>query len=301
VPYVENQYTPTNKAETAQFWHHIVEITNGIVSANGFQAHNLQKTRLTNDESFDIASLSRLKTLILPSLGNKFIKDSIRRDFARALFHSSFIYAPLRFDLPHNIRDNENTNPLADFYKIRPGRTFDPLPTLRPNMAYALIDTLFELAAYLAPSSTDSIPSSASKAEAEAQILLATAISPYLLLRSAVSLKSYIADQPLRGLMPQPTPARKALLHLLAKLVQLESVSSAIPDPPALRTVSVLNTGAGGSGSGSGEGEGHCRKHLEWVYPLVVRAVQVAGKERDDGLVLGALGRVLEGVGCVGV
>jgi hypothetical protein len=32
--------------------------------------------------------------------------------------------------------------------------------------------------------------------------------------------------------------------------------------------------------------EHHYRKHLEWIYPLAVRAVQVAGKERDDGQIL---------------
>ncbi|OGE48201.1 hypothetical protein PENARI_c031G07608 [Penicillium arizonense] len=297
VPYVEDQYKPTNETETAQFWHRIVEITNGIVSAHGFQAHNLPRQRITTDETFDITSFTRLKTLILPSLGNPAIRASIRRDFARALFHSSFIYAPLRFDLPNPNSQNTidgNENPLADFYNVRPGRTFDPPPTLRPHMAYVLIDTLFELAAHPAPSTSTS-PSPTS----EAETLLARAISPYLLLRCAVSLKSYIADQPLRGLMPQPTPARKALLHLLLKLVELESEPSAIPDPPALKTVSV-SVSVGGAQDGS-DGGGHCRKHLEWVYPLVVRAVQVAGKERDDGLILGALGKVLEGIGRVEV
>ncbi|KAJ6048592.1 hypothetical protein N7499_000523 [Penicillium canescens] len=103
--------------------------------------------------------------------------------------------------------------------------------------------------------------------------------------------------------MPQPTPARKALLHLLLKLVELESEPSAIPDPPALKTISVsVSVSVGGAQDGlDGGGGGHCRKHLEWVYPLVVRAVQVAGKERDDGLILGALGRVLEGIGRVEV
>jgi hypothetical protein len=90
------------------------------------------------------------------------------------------------------------------------------------------------------------------------------------------------------------------LLHLLLKLVELESEPSAIPDPPALKTVSV-SVSVSGAQNGLDGGGGHCRKHLEWVYPLVVRAVQVAGKERDDGLILGALGRVLEGVGRVEV
>ncbi|KAJ5374906.1 hypothetical protein N7517_006912 [Penicillium concentricum] len=280
VPYVEKQYMKGNESETSQFWQRIVEITNGIVSARGFQAHQLPNARITADEAFDIKAFTRLKTLILPSLGAAAISDAVRRDFARALFHSSFIYAPLRFDLPSTGLENA---PLQDFYTVRPGRTFDPPPTLRPGIAYVLIDTLFELAAY-------SQANTEIKNDAPSpQTLLARSISPYLLLRCAVSLKSYIADQPLRGLMPQPTPARKALLHLLVSMVELKSEPSAIPDPPSLKTVSVLE-------AGDAE-EHHYRRHLEWIYPLVVRAVQVAGKERDDGQILQALGKVLQEIG----
>ncbi|CAI7623976.1 unnamed protein product [Penicillium glandicola] len=280
VPYVEKQYTETSESETSQFWQRVVDITKGIVSARGFQAKQLPNARITADEAFDIKAFTRLKTLILPSLGAAAIPDAVRHDFARALFHSSFIYAPLRFDLPTTGLEDA---PLQDFYTVRPGRTFDPPPTLRPAITYVLIDTLFELAAHSqANSETKSdVPSP--------HTLLARSISPYLLLRCAVSLKSYIADQPLRGLMPQPTPARKALLHLLLRMVELKSEPSAIPDPPSLKTVSVVEAGDAD--------EHHYRKHLEWIYPLVVRAVQVAGKERDDGQVLQALGKVLQEIG----
>ncbi|KAJ5505748.1 hypothetical protein N7453_004705 [Penicillium expansum] len=279
VPYVEKQYTETNEFETSQFWQRIVDITNGIVSARGFQAQQLPNARITADEAFDTKAFTRLKTIILPSLGAAAIPDAVRRNFARALFNSSFIYAPLRFDLPSGLEDA----PLQDFYTVRPGRTFAPPPTMRPEIAYVLIDTLFELAAY-------SQAKTETKTDASfPQTLLARSISPYLLLRCAVSLKSYIADQPLRGLMPQPTPARKALLHLLLRMVELKSEPSAIPNPPSLKTVSVVE-------DGDAE-ENHYRKHLEWIYPLVVRAVQVAGKERDDGQILQALGKVLQEIG----
>ncbi|KAJ5440935.1 hypothetical protein N7491_003341 [Penicillium cf. griseofulvum] len=279
VPYVENQYTKTTESETSQFWQRIVDITNGIVSARGFQGQQLPNARITADETFDIKAFTRLKTLILPALGAAAIPDAVRRDFARALFHSSFIYAPIRFDIPTTSLEDA---PLQDFYTVRPGRTFDPPPTLRPRIAYVLIDTLFELAAHSQAKTETKVD------DPSPQTLLARSISPYLLLRCAVSLKSYIADQPLRGLMPQPTPARKALLHLLVRMVELKSEPSAIPDPPSLKTVSVLE---------AGDAQHHYRKHLEWIYPLVVRAVQVAGKERDDGQILQALGKVLQEIG----
>ncbi|KAJ5352258.1 hypothetical protein N7452_001232 [Penicillium brevicompactum] len=274
VPYAESQYSKAAESEISEFWSRVVEITNGIVSARGFQTQQLPNTRIASDEDFDIKAFTRLKTIILPSLGNPAIPDPIRRDFARTLFRSSFIYAPLRFDLPKSGIEN----PLQDFYAIRPGRTFDPPPTLRPGIAYVLLDTLFELAA-----AEKDIPETGTGPH----VLLARSISPYLLLRCAVSLKSYIADQPLRGLMPQPTPARKALIHLLDHLVQLRSEPSAIPDPSTIKTVSTSEVDV----------PTHYRKHLEWIYPLVVRAVQVAGKERDDGRILQALGKVLQEIG----
>jgi hypothetical protein len=72
-------------------------------------------------------------------------------------------------------------------------------------------------------------------------------------------------------------------------MVQLQSEPSAIPDPPAIKTVAAT--------TGDGDFPRHHRKHLEWLYPLIVKAVQVAGKERDDGQVLQALGQVLQETG----
>jgi hypothetical protein len=278
VPYVEKQYTDANTAEITRFWQCVVDATHGIVSARGFQAQQLPNARIQTDEAFDIASFTRLKTLVLPSLGASAIASSVRRDFAYALFSSSFIYPPQRLDLPATSIEK---NPLQDFYKVRSGRTYDPPPTLRPKMAYALMDTLFKLATN-ADADDASILSP--------QTLLAQSVSPYLLLRCAMSLKAYIADQPLRGLMPQPTPARKALLHLLVNMVQLRSNPSAIPDPPVLKTVSATT-------SSKDVISRHHRKHLEWLYPLIVKAVQVAGKERDDGQVLQTLGQALKETG----
>ncbi|KAJ5324518.1 hypothetical protein N7476_003118 [Penicillium atrosanguineum] len=277
VPYVEKQYPRAKEAIIARFWQGVVDITDGIVSARGFQTQHLPNVRILSDEAFDLTAFTRLKMIILPSLGASNIPDPIRRDFACALFHSSFIYAPQRFDLPSApIEDS----PLEHFYRVRAGRTFDPPPTLRPKMAYALMDTLFELAGN---------PDFESKSTPSPQTLLARSISPYLLLRCAVSLKGYIADQPLRGLMPQPSLSRKALLHLLLQMVQLQSDPSAIPDAPSIKTVAATTD--------DDESPRHHRKHLEWLYPLIVQAVQVAGKERDDGQVLQALSKVLQQTG----
>jgi hypothetical protein len=68
-------------------------------------------------------------------------------------------------------------------------------------------------------------------------------------------------------------------------MVNLRSEPSAIPPPPITKTV-----------PGDTNSQNY-KKHLEWIYPLVVQAVQVAGKEREGGEVLRALGEVLREVG----
>ncbi|KAE8375125.1 hypothetical protein BDV26DRAFT_295316 [Aspergillus bertholletiae] len=279
IPYVEKKYERSTQTEISRFWRCVVDIVNGLISARGYRTVPIQKETIFADESFDIASFNRLKTLIIPALGASIIPDVIRQDFARALLSSSFIYLPQRFDLPGKALEDD---PLKGLYDVRPGRTFDPPPTSRTKMAYAVIDTLFELA---------SAPSAADSENASSQIALAHSITSYLILRCAVSLKGYIADQPLRGLMPQPTPARKALLHLLTGMVRLRSEPSAVPSAPTSRSTAVLVKESVPSS------KQNYKKHLEWIYPLVVRAVQVAGRERDDGEVLQALGHVLHEVG----
>ncbi|PYI12449.1 endosomal peripheral membrane protein [Aspergillus sclerotiicarbonarius CBS 121057] len=289
IPYVETHYDNPDQPEIQRFWKQVISIASGIVTARGYRTASLPRATILADESFDMAAFERLKTLIIPSLGASVIPDSIRREFSCALLHSSFIYLPQRFDLPTKSLQDE---PLSGIYEIPPGRTFEPPPTSRTKMAYVVIDTLFELAS--APTQNADNHTS----QPAARVTLAQSISPYLILRCAVSLKGYIADQPLRGLMPQPTPARKSLLHLLHGMVALHSEPSAIPPLPTTKTASgTPNESA--SAPASNPDQDH-KKHLAWIYPLVVRAVPVAGKEQDDGEVLHALGKVLQEVGTGG-
>lgn len=51
---------------------------------------------------------------------------------------------------------------------------------------------------------------------------LASTLTPYIILRCALPLKRYIADQPLRGKMPTPTSQRLELLYLLQKMQALD-------------------------------------------------------------------------------
>jgi hypothetical protein len=74
-------------------------------------------------------------------------------------------------------------------------------------------------------------------------------------------------------------------------MIDLRSEPTAIPAPPIIRTVVMSSCDSCQAGNE------HHKKHLEWIYPLVVKAVQVAGREKDDGEVLQVLGAVLDRVG----
>ncbi|EEA20358.1 Endocytosis and vacuole integrity protein [Talaromyces marneffei ATCC 18224] len=296
VPYVESKYAASEKSRIISFWSTVVDITRGIISANDYDDLGIPASRIASDEEFDIEAFKSLIPLLIPSLGASNISDSIRRDFACALFRSSLIYLPQRMDTSMDILLE---NPLHDLYKIRRGRTYDPSPTARSRIAYVLIDTMFTLAQASSLSSTNDD-------QKASRITIARSILPYLILRSFLPLKSYIADQPLRGLLPQPAPAHRELVHVLDRLFTLESEPAAIPDAPCgivSSPQSMPPSNARGKNSKSNSrSKSHLvySKHLGWVYPLIVKCVRVAGMQKgrgnNDVVVLHHLTQILDAV-----
>lgn len=101
-------------------------------------------------------------------------------------------------------------------------------------------------------------------------VRLARTAAPYLVLRCALTLRAFVADQPLRGRMPQPLSQRHELERMLKSLIALRSEPEAI----------------------DGGGADGVAKHLYGLYPLLVRAAMVnvnGGDERVVGLVASAL------------
>jgi hypothetical protein len=194
-------------------WDSIVKIANGIMSADCTLAP--QTASVATDQNFDIAAFLTLQALITPSLGNTMIPDKTRRTYTSSLFATSLIHAPATNDLP-----KQSQELLAVLSTPRKGRTIEPLPSPRSKMSYVCLLELFSLVS--AQSST------------EAEIKLAQAASPYLILRAGITLKEYISDQPLRGLMPQPLSQRRELLWILQHLVELKCETEAIPEAPGV-------------------------------------------------------------------
>ncbi|KAF2842373.1 endosomal peripheral membrane protein-like protein [Patellaria atrata CBS 101060] len=238
---------------TRDIWTRTIEISTGIISAD---LSPLPPTHpISSDESFDLTSFTALRNLLIPSLGAAAIPDQTRRAYTSALFTNSLIHRAMPGEIPP-----PGASPLRDLYAVRLSRTSDPAPTSRTRMAYLCLSELLSLVA-----AHDSSP---------ACVRLAQAAAPYFILRAALPIKAYIADQPLRGRMPQPESQREELLFVLRRLGELEVEPLAIPEVEGVR-------GAG-------------RKHLHRLFPLLGKAVTVA---RRDEEVLGELVKLVEVVG----
>ncbi|XP_044716162.1 guanine nucleotide exchange factor [Hirsutella rhossiliensis] len=267
--------------ETVQrIWAIVVAVADGILGADADSAP--PGSNLADDEDFDIESFRKLRTLIIPSLGGDTIEDKTRRAYTESLFRTSIIHgvnAAERF-LVDKQGDGDGAGPdagakLVSLYTLPPGRTTAVAPTGRMRVAYVSFDELFSLASAGHGNSTEAAaPKPASQSEFDSsQVLrlrIASTAAPLLILRCALTIRGYAADQPLRGKMPQPLSQRKELLWTLRKLVELESEGEAMP---AL---------------GGARGEG--RRHLLKLYPLIVKSLGVEGDREVQKLLRDALG-----------
>lgn len=94
-------------------------------------------------------------------------------------------------------------------------------------------------------------------------VRLARTAAPYLILRCALTLRAFVADQPLRGRMPQPLSQRRELERVLRCLIELQSDPEAIPGFPRV--------------------DSEQARHLYRLYPMLVKAAMV--NPGDDKIV----------------
>lgn len=250
-------------------WSSIVTIANGIMTADCSVIPRKSNIDIAADQDFDIASFLILRDLITPSLGSPLIPDKICRRYTECLFHTSLIHAPSPSELPSQGQDL-----LSVLSAPRKGHTIDPEPNRRSKMAYVALETLLSLVSVPLNKSNPSTPPRSRLRPTSETIKLAQASAPYLILRCGLTLRAYIADQPLRGRMPQPLSQRRELLFILRSLVGLKCEPEAIPEVDGV--------------------ESENKKHLIRLYPLLVKSVRVA---RGDEEVLEWIGRGLDGVG----
>lgn len=265
---IRMQTLSTSQETKSRVWRAIVKIAHEIMHADLTAVIPRPSLDvLEKDEISDCESLKRLRSMIIPSLGSSSLHDNQRTTYVSSLFHASIIHEPEHGDVP-----SSELSPLTDLSSVRLGRVRDPPPTPRENMAYLCLNELIALTSKSTASRND-----------DNMVRLAQAAAPWLLLRLAIPLKAYIADQPLRGTMPMPLSQVEELLYCLQSMRELLCEPKALIDDKEARR--------------QHEGKGE-KMHLKWLFPLVVRAVTVAGEERHgNAKVLDALREVLDVAG----
>ena len=316
----------TSKPTTSiNIWTSIVDIACSIAKGD-YSSLNIPDSyddivTVEDDEQYDTTSLRRLRDTIMPHLGAPSIPDAVREKYFRGLFLASIIH-------PDNASDQNAThsNHRADLLDVPFGSVDDPEPSRREDLAYCCFAELVSCVAacprsiaYNASSTfttpyepaanygdaqgVDDIDHGSNKSEANGtnkratdttdtsyKVRLARAAAPFLLHRLAAPLKTYIADQPLRGRIPTPLSVMEEVLWTLSRMGELRCHARAFDGYED-------RDGEGkwvqGRKSGGTQKEGTVA-HVEILYPLLVKAVGVAGhKSSGDGKILAALQEVL--------
>ena len=233
----------------------VVHVARSILGPGGLQDLPTppDPPQVLADEIFDMESFARLHKAISQSMaiwyGSAPKFREICRRYTILLLQTSFICAPLYGDLPPDLL----ISPLKNFSQVRPGTVCPPVFATRLKMPYLALDTLFDLAAQ-------------SESVSSHNYALAGAAAPYVLLRCAWALKTFIADQPLRSLSPLPKLLRLDLYTIISKCLQTKTVNDAFDKGTLLNGTSSNDVAPLGEGG---------ERHLRLLYPLVLKFLAV--------------------------
>jgi hypothetical protein len=233
------QSSQLDRSVKVSIWTEFVQIAGGIVKAKGL-AFVGDEIQIYKDQLADIDSFKTLRQVLIPHLGDTDLPDNVRLAYTQSLFEASIIHPLESSETPEL-----ETAPLKSVGKIRRGRVKRVSVSQRERMCYECFTELISLASM----SDQSIQ----------EKKLAQAAAPLLILRLAIPIRAYIADQPLRGRRPQPLSELEELLYCFDAVKKLEC------DPEALSTDSLPAKGIGQ------------KAHLQYLYPLLVKAVGTAG------------------------
>lgn len=252
-----------SRERAQQIWLNVATLGDSILRADCDDA--AEGTNFEADEASDIESFKKLREMIIPELGAEDVPEKARQSLATSLFKTSIIHAPS--DSDNDIINGESDAGLSALYETRTGRTVFVPPARRTKIAYVAFEELFALVSQEQETQTE-MPKQKNKKGAKSEdsapgvlrARIAASMAPLFILRCALTLRAYVADQPLRGKMPQPLSQRNELLWTLQKLVHLHSESEAIPSLKAAQSKN--------------------RKHLLRLYPLLVKGLVAGGDEK---------------------
>ncbi|EME87592.1 uncharacterized protein MYCFIDRAFT_184569 [Pseudocercospora fijiensis CIRAD86] len=187
------------EASTLELWRELIGIASGTINAHGLATMIDAHQKVYDDQLFDIESFEALRKMLTPCLQGPDLPTEVRLSYVRALFEASIVHQPESGELPYPAA------PLKDLGQIRRGRVKKVPCSQREDMAYVCWKELIALASR-APENKNP---------------LAEAATPWLLLRLAIPIRAYIADQPLRGRRPQPLSELEELLFAFETIKDL--------------------------------------------------------------------------------
>jgi hypothetical protein len=238
-PVLEKTLSPaTSKTASTALWTEFVRISGAIVTANDLHTYG-DIQRIYEDQLSDIAAYETVRQIMVPRLGSSELPDEVRQTFAQSLFDASVIHRIEQCELP-----TSGKSVLDSVGTIRRGRMNVPF-SQREQMSYVCFKELVALSS----TQSDAGPE---------QERIAQAVAPLLVLRLAIPIRAYIADQPLRGRAPQPLSELEELLFCFEQIETLRLQPRALPH--------AKGAGAGGE-----------KVHLSYLYPLLAKAIKTAG------------------------
>ena len=191
----------------------LISTTSSLLHSRDLSLISPMPLSLESDEVFDTTHFQRLHTASLPILSHPSIPNPTRKSYILTIFHASLIARPWHLDFPS--RSLLSSAPLTNLTTIRAGSVHDPVFVPRQQVAYTALSTLFS---FVDPTS------------ATFNTTMAKEAVPYLLLRICHSLKTFMADQPLRGLTPLPRPYQRELKWLFDRCVELRCDDAAFAE-----------------------------------------------------------------------
>ncbi|KAK9458978.1 uncharacterized protein V1516DRAFT_629707 [Lipomyces oligophaga] len=260
IPVMLDRLKNLEDSERIKIWKQIVQNASGIIRTNS----PVHSSRIGDEgEKFDMVAFAKIEGLLIPSLGDSRLPDSLIEGFIRTMFNYSFVY---KVDGLYEDREKSIDVRLSNIFDeplLGSTETLDVLP--RQNMSYACFECLFELSRIQ------------ENYTAERQ-RLSDATIPYLVLRCAIALHKFAADQPLRGTIPAPRLQQKELVYILKHLLELTEPKSGESQESDDKTCGDNEEAADGKIIRNGSSNNNNYKPLLKLLPLLSKSI-VASKE----------------------
>ncbi|GAA5884135.1 hypothetical protein JCM6882_002154 [Rhodosporidiobolus microsporus] len=225
------------EAAHVETWEQLVEAFAGALLAESGSFASDTLDQLHAEENFDLALLASLERDVFPHLGSPLVPDRLIRRLAKALQIASRLY---QLDYPYPSLSSDLLSPPTDTPPATPpearfeldfdrqvegplhGTTIEVVEIGRERFSYWSLDLLFLIC-------------TADASDSPRKRVAALAL-PSLMNRCVATIRTHIADAPLRGKMPFPRVRQEELVYLLQKTLDLELPegtlwASSQPDP----------------------------------------------------------------------